>query len=307
MRDRSIAGTPVSAIGLGGMPMSIEGRPDEDRSVRTIHAALDAGVTFIDTADAYHLRAGEVGHNERLIAKGLATYGGDTSHVLVATKGGHLRPGDGTWTVDGSPAHLRQAVRGVAEGPGRRRHRPVPVPPARPEGSVRRVHRGAEGAARRGQGGADRDLQRDRRADRPRALDPRRGPPGQRAEPVLAVVPVQRGRAGALRAAGHRVPALEPVRREQQGRIARCPASRLPGGRRRPRRVPAAGHAGLDAGQGPGGHPDPRRQPARVHHRLGPGRGAGAQHRGAGPARPGPSRLAGRRGRPARPARRAGQ
>jgi aryl-alcohol dehydrogenase-like predicted oxidoreductase len=90
--------------------MSIEGRPDEDRSIRTIHAALDAGVTLIDTADAYHVNAGETGHSERLIAKALATYPGDTSQVLVATKGGHLRPGDGSWTIDGSPEHLRAAV-----------------------------------------------------------------------------------------------------------------------------------------------------------------------------------------------------
>ncbi len=110
MQTRTIGSVTVSAIGLGGMPMSIEGRPDEDRSIRTIHAALDAGVTLIDTADAYHLHAGETGHNERLIAKALATYSGDTSGVLVATKGGHIRPGDGSWTVDGSPAHLRDAV-----------------------------------------------------------------------------------------------------------------------------------------------------------------------------------------------------
>jgi aryl-alcohol dehydrogenase-like predicted oxidoreductase len=110
MKTRTIGSVTVSAIGLGGMPMSIEGRPDEDRSIRTIHAALDAGVTLIDTADAYHLHAGETGHNERLIAKALATYSGDTSGVLVATKGGHIRPGDGSWTVDGSRAHLRDAV-----------------------------------------------------------------------------------------------------------------------------------------------------------------------------------------------------
>jgi aryl-alcohol dehydrogenase-like predicted oxidoreductase len=110
MQTRTIGPVTVSAIGLGGMPMSIEGRPDEDRSIRTIHAALDAGVTLIDTADAYHLNAGETGHNERLIAKALATYPGDTSNVLVATKGGHIRPGDGSWIVDGSPAHLREAV-----------------------------------------------------------------------------------------------------------------------------------------------------------------------------------------------------
>jgi len=110
MKQRSIANVQVGAIGLGGMPMSIEGRPDTDRSVATIHAALDAGVTLIDTADAYHLHADEVGHNEILIAQALASWGGDTSGVLVATKGGHLRPGDGSWYVDGDPAYLKQAA-----------------------------------------------------------------------------------------------------------------------------------------------------------------------------------------------------
>jgi aryl-alcohol dehydrogenase-like predicted oxidoreductase len=109
VQQRRIGDVEVSAIGLGGMPMSIEGRPDRERSIATIHAALDAGVTLIDTADAYHLHADEVGHNESLIAEALSSYGGDTSHVLVATKGGHLRPGDGSWTLDGSPAYLRQA------------------------------------------------------------------------------------------------------------------------------------------------------------------------------------------------------
>src|SRR4051812_4381389 len=71
----------------GGMPMSIEGRPDEERSVRTIHAALDAGVTLIDTADAYHRDPEEVGHNESLIAKALSSWSGNTDKVLVATKG----------------------------------------------------------------------------------------------------------------------------------------------------------------------------------------------------------------------------
>src|SRR2546423_1658016 len=109
MQTRTIGDRSVSAIGLGGMPLSIEGRPDAERATRTVHAALDAGVTLIDTADSYHLNAGEVGHNERLITQALATYGGDLSEVLVATKGGHLRPGDGSWTLDGSPEHLRAA------------------------------------------------------------------------------------------------------------------------------------------------------------------------------------------------------
>ncbi|CAL9650235.1 aldo/keto reductase [Streptomyces sp. NPDC057837] len=108
MHTRRIGDVDVSAIGLGAMPMSIEGRPDEERSLATLHAALDAGVTLIDTADAYHLHADEVGHNESLVAKALASHDrGD--EVLVATKGGHLRPGDGSWTLDGSPRHLKEA------------------------------------------------------------------------------------------------------------------------------------------------------------------------------------------------------
>jgi aryl-alcohol dehydrogenase-like predicted oxidoreductase len=109
MHRRKIAGREVSAIGLGAMPMSLEGRPDEARSIRTIHAALDAGATLIDTADAYCIDLEETGHNERLIAKALASWSGDPDTVLVATKGGHYRPGDGSWQLDGRPEHLREA------------------------------------------------------------------------------------------------------------------------------------------------------------------------------------------------------
>ncbi|MDF2092196.1 aldo/keto reductase [Knoellia sp. 3-2P3] len=115
MKQRILGDLKVGSIGLGGMPMSIEGRPDEQRSLATIHAALDAGVTLIDTADAYHLQAGEVGHNEELIAKALRSWGGDPSGVVVATKGGHLRPGDGSWTLNGDPAYLKQAARDSAK------------------------------------------------------------------------------------------------------------------------------------------------------------------------------------------------
>lgn len=108
MQTRSIATVATSAIGLGGMPLSIEGRPDQERAVRTVHAALDAGIRFIDTADAYALDESEHGHNERLVATALASYGGSTDDVLVATKGGHRRP-NGSWTVDGRPDYLRRA------------------------------------------------------------------------------------------------------------------------------------------------------------------------------------------------------
>ncbi|MFE0320509.1 aldo/keto reductase, partial [Streptomyces albogriseolus] len=61
MHTRRIGEVEVSAIGLGGMPMSIEGRPDESRSLATLHAALDAGVHQFDPEDADHRSAGEVG------------------------------------------------------------------------------------------------------------------------------------------------------------------------------------------------------------------------------------------------------
>jgi aryl-alcohol dehydrogenase-like predicted oxidoreductase len=109
MQSRRIGDTQVSAIGLGAMPMSLAGRPEERQSIETIHAALDAGVTLIDTADAYSRDNTDIGHNESLIAKALASYGGDTSGVLVATKGGHTRTPDGGWSLNGDPEYLKRA------------------------------------------------------------------------------------------------------------------------------------------------------------------------------------------------------
>jgi aryl-alcohol dehydrogenase-like predicted oxidoreductase len=144
MKFRTIGDKQVSAIGLGGMPMSIEGRPDEERSVATIHAALEAGVTFFDTADAYHRDANEVGHNESLIAGAIASFDGDTSNVLIATKGGHLRPGDGSWTQNGDPDYLKRAAAASAKRLGVEQiglyqfHRPDPsVPYGDSVGAVR--------------------------------------------------------------------------------------------------------------------------------------------------------------------------
>ena len=109
MQQRPIGNRTVSAIGLGEMPLSIEGRPDRRQAIATIHASLDAGVTIIDTADAYSLGVQEHGHGEELVAEALAAYGGPTDDVLVATKGGHRRPGDGSWTVHGDPAYVKEA------------------------------------------------------------------------------------------------------------------------------------------------------------------------------------------------------
>jgi aryl-alcohol dehydrogenase-like predicted oxidoreductase len=111
MKTRTIGDITVSAIGLGGMPLSIEGRPDEARAIATIHAALDAGITFFDTADAYRIGGEAVSHNEQLYAKAIGSYSGDTSNVLIATKGGHLRsePGSG-WQLNGDPTYLKGAA-----------------------------------------------------------------------------------------------------------------------------------------------------------------------------------------------------
>lgn len=140
MITRTLGGVEVSALGHGGMPMSVEGRPDRERSLRTLHAALDAGVTLIDTADAYHLGSevvghDEVGHNETLVAEALRTYPGDTTGVLVATKGGHVRTADGTWVLDGRPEHIRAAAKASATRLGvdvidlYQYHRPDPAVP----------------------------------------------------------------------------------------------------------------------------------------------------------------------------------
>jgi len=136
MRTRTIGDVTVSAIGLGAMPLSIEGRPDERQAVSTIHAALEQGITLIDTADAYHQAgADEVGHNEELIARALASFHADTSEVLVATKGGHLRPTAGAWAQNGDPAYLKEAARASAKRLGvdaiglYQFHRPDPAVP----------------------------------------------------------------------------------------------------------------------------------------------------------------------------------
>ncbi|MEV4835217.1 aldo/keto reductase [Nonomuraea sp. NPDC049486] len=110
MQTRTIGNRRVSAIGLGAMPMSVAGHmPDEDQSVRTLLAALDAGLTLIDTADAYTPSHDDPGHNERLVARALSLWSGDTGDVLVATKGGHVRTPGGGWDVDGRPEHLKRA------------------------------------------------------------------------------------------------------------------------------------------------------------------------------------------------------
>jgi len=107
METRRIADLEVSAIGLGAMPLSLAGRPDAGEAVRVIAAALDDGMTLIDTADVYCLDDSDIGHNERLVARALRERGG-ADGVVVATKGGLRRP-RGSWVTDGRPEHLLAA------------------------------------------------------------------------------------------------------------------------------------------------------------------------------------------------------
>ena len=90
------------------MRLSTGAGRDDAAAVTLLHAALDAGVDFLDTADAYCRDASETGHNERLIAAALASWPGDRTRVVVATKGGLTRP-EGRWVADGRARHLTAA------------------------------------------------------------------------------------------------------------------------------------------------------------------------------------------------------
>lgn len=96
---------PVSAIGLGAMGMSdFYGPADRAESISTIHAALDAGVTLIDTGDFYGM-----GHNEMLIAEALK--GRNRQAVHLSVKFGALRDPFGGFTgVDGRPVAVKNAL-----------------------------------------------------------------------------------------------------------------------------------------------------------------------------------------------------
>ena len=101
--------TRISIIGYGAMALSLPGRPPEDEAVRLIQRVLDEGVTFIDTADTYCLPGESPHHNERLVARALASYRGDASRVCVATKGGTVRVG-APWQINGKPERLYRAI-----------------------------------------------------------------------------------------------------------------------------------------------------------------------------------------------------
>ena len=101
------AGVRVSEVALGSW-LTFGSSVDQKTTTRCVRRALELGVTFLDTADAYCLNDSDAGHNERLIARALETWNGDRSAVVVATKGGLTRP-RGEWIPDGRGRHLRAA------------------------------------------------------------------------------------------------------------------------------------------------------------------------------------------------------
>src|SRR5436305_2395421 len=107
MRTTSLgsAGPEVSVLGLGCMGMSgMYGGADEEESIATIHAALDAGINLLDTGDFYGM-----GHNEMLLGRAVA--GRDRDDFLISVKFGAQRGPDGSWLgYDARPAAVKTAV-----------------------------------------------------------------------------------------------------------------------------------------------------------------------------------------------------
>jgi aryl-alcohol dehydrogenase-like predicted oxidoreductase len=113
MQTRTLGNQQVGAIGLGLMTFDQTGSQPRAQLIDTVSAALDAGVTLFDTADAYgpgeEKGAAAQGENERLIASILDELG-VRDRVFLATKGGHRRTEGGGWDTDSSADHLRRAV-----------------------------------------------------------------------------------------------------------------------------------------------------------------------------------------------------
>ncbi len=121
----------VNRMGFGAMRITGPGiwgdPPDRDRAIATLRRIVELGVNFIDTADSY---GPEV--SEPLIAEALYPYPDD---LVIATKGGLVRPGPNRWDADGRPEHLRQVCEGslrrlrLEQIPLYQFHRPDPKVP----------------------------------------------------------------------------------------------------------------------------------------------------------------------------------
>jgi pyridoxine 4-dehydrogenase len=121
----------VNRLGFGAMRITGHGiwgePPNRDQAIATLRTAVELGVNFIDTADSYGPDV-----NETLIAEALYPYPDD---LVIATKGGLVRPGPSRWEPDGHPEHLREALEGslrrlrLEQIPLYQLHRPDPKVP----------------------------------------------------------------------------------------------------------------------------------------------------------------------------------
>ena len=102
------SGRDGDPLAIRCMRLSTDPGRDETRGLGHAHAALDAGVTLSTRPTRTRSTRARRGHNERLIARALATWTGDRSRVRIATKGGLTRP-DGRWVPDGRARHLAGA------------------------------------------------------------------------------------------------------------------------------------------------------------------------------------------------------
>jgi len=104
----TIGDLEVNRLGFGAMRITGEGiwgpPRDHDECIRVLRRAVELGVTLIDTADSYGPNV-----SEELIAEALYPY---PDGLVIATKGGKVRPGPGRWVDDGRPEHLREACDG---------------------------------------------------------------------------------------------------------------------------------------------------------------------------------------------------
>src|SRR6516165_10462589 len=138
------SGIALSAIGLGCMSLSgVYGASSEDDGVALIRDALDRGITFLDTSDAYG-----AGHNETLVGKAIK---GRRDEIVLATKFGNLG-GRGGKFADGRPEICSFLLRGEPQAPRRRRDRSLLPAPHRSGGADRRHGRRHGAAPATGQG-----------------------------------------------------------------------------------------------------------------------------------------------------------
>ena len=290
MTPRRIADLSVHPIGLGAMPLSDPAMlAERPRALATVHAALDSGVTLVDTADIYAPDGEHFGHNEVLVGEAVRSWAGseaDRARIVIATKGGITRapgPDGDLWGRAGTPEALGAAARASAQRLGvdvidlyfLHRHDPT-VPFAEQVGGLAAVR--ADGIARQI------GLSNVTLAMLDRALELVGGPD----EGGIAAVQNEysaryRADADVLARCIERGIAFlpwSPLGGAVPGPRARLAVRRLRRGGRGARDLRPAGGARVAAGAGSVRDPDPRLDPARDRALLGGRRRDRAERRG---------------------------